>query len=161
MWIAIHTTAAAIPLVTGAVVLVGWAVVARGPLGVVPMVGLRVHRRGLVVVGIVLVALPVLSGHLTDPVAIVPCWLSGIVLGRMGMARWSPRSAAVADGAGHEPPTPAGSDLSNGTRHRIRSAGRATGRAGSVVARQADVAAPIGARAAGKIVGRVRGAPNR
>ena len=172
MWIAIHVPSAAALLVGAAVVLVTWVVIADGPFGIVHVTGLAVHQRGLLVIGAAILALPVASGHLTDIVVVLPCLLVAALLIRNGLVHWNAAvtgSAPTKPGAAestvsepmHEPARPAGTALPDGTRVAIRRAGRAAGRAGTVVARHADVAVPTGARAAGKLVGRFRQAPKR
>ena len=170
VWIAIHVPSAGLLLAGASVGLVAWAVIADGPLGIVHLIGLTVHQRGLVVIGAALGVLPVVSGHVTDPVVVLPCLIVAALLVRNGLVRWNAKvtgqgqagSSDAAPGRSRiEPPASTGTTLPDGTRYAIRRAGRATGRAGTVVARHADVAVPAGARAAGKVVGRFRRAPNR
>lgn len=148
-----------------AAILLGWVAIADGPLGVAPVVGLEVHRAGLLVIGAGIAALPFLTGHASDVVVVVSCLLAAALLVRGGLTRGrgrtvpsEPRSPnrATAGQTGNELPVTSGKDLPHGALTTIRRAGRAAGRAGTVVARQADVAVPKGARAAGKVAGRLR-----
>lgn len=165
VWIAIHAPAAAAPLLAGAAGLLVWAAIADGPFAVVHVVGLSLHRRGLVILGLGIAALPFVTGRFTELIVVVPCLLAAVVLVRTGLLKLgAPPSAdhtrpPTGDaGPGSTEP----SHLPDATRARFRRAGQVAGRAGNVVARQADVAVPRGARAAGKIVGRLRpAAPKR
>lgn len=164
-WIAIHTPSATAVLAIAAAVLLGWVAIADGPLGVAPVVGVEVHRVGLLVIGVGVGALPFLTRHASDVVVVVSCLLAAALLVRGGLTR--ARSRTVPDEP--RPPsseTPAemrneqsvisGKNPPHGVHTTIRRAGRVAGRAGTVVARQADVAVPKGARAAGKVAGRLR-----
>ena len=162
VWIAIHAPRAALPLVGSAVALVFWAAVAGGPFGIFPVVGLGGHRRGLLVLSIAIGALPAATGYLTDPIVIIPSLLAAAVLLRSGLVHWpglADPPGPSAPGASH--PRPESSSLSPAADLLVRRAGRIAGRGGTVVARHADVVVPQGARAAGKIVGRLRPAPKR
>ncbi|GAC1534634.1 MAG: hypothetical protein NVS3B12_15670 [Acidimicrobiales bacterium] len=149
-----------------AVALVLWAAVAAGPVGIFPVVGLVGHRRGLVVLAGAIGVLPVMTGHVTDPVVILPCLLAAVVLLRSGLVRWPGLAgpSRTADTSGlHTPAEPevAPASLPPAAGVLVRRAGRVAGRSGSVLARHADIVVPQGARAAGKIVGRLRPAPKR
>lgn len=164
-WIAIHTPSATAVLAIAAAVLLGWVAIADGPLGVAPVVGLEVHRFGLLVLGAGAAGLPFLTGHASDVVVVVSCLLAAALLVRGGLTRaraWPvpderrlPTSETPGE-TGNEQSVTSGKNLPHGVHTTIRRAGRAAGRAGTVVARQADVAVPKGARAAGKVAGRLR-----
>lgn len=159
-WIAIHTPSATAVLAIAAAVLLGWVAMADGPLGVAPVVGLEVHRFGLLVIGAGVAALPFVTGHPSDVVVVVSCLLAAALLVRGGLtrSRAGPRSPIpeTPGQTANEQPVASGKNLPRGLHTTIRRAGRAAGRAGTVVARQADVAVPKGARAAGKVAGRLR-----
>ena len=146
--------------------LVLWAAIAAGPFGIFPVVGLPGHRRGLVLLAVSIGTLPVVTGHLTDPIVIVPSLLAAAVLLRSGLVRW-PGLASPA-GPSQRPGQDSARDpevvpvtLPPAAGVLVRRVGRMAGRSGTVVARHADVVVPQGARAAGKIVGRLRPAPKR
>lgn len=164
-WIAIHTPSATAVLALAAAVLLGWVAIADGPLGVAPVVGLEVHRFGLLVLGAGIAGLPFPTGHASDVVVVVSCLLAAALLVRGGLTRAGEQTGPDAQRSprpetpgqtGNEQSVTAGKNLLHGVHPTIRRAGRAAGRAGTVVARQADVAVPKGARAAGKVAGRLR-----
>ena len=164
-WIAIHTPSATAVLAIAAAILLGWVAIADGPLGVAPVVGLEVHRFGLIVIGAGVAGLPFLTGHASDIVVVVSCLLVAALLVRAGLTRARGRDAQselrspIPETSGQtasEQPVASGKNPPHGVHTTIRRAGRAAGRAGTVVARQADVAVPRGARAAGKVAGRLR-----
>jgi len=173
-WMAIHAPDAA-PLLAAAVVVLTWALVADGPVGVRRLVGLRAHRRGLVAIGVAIGVLPIVAGSLNDLVVVGPCLLAAAVLIRGALVRWPladaegadhPTLSPAGDGAGQPADRPADglaeSPRTGQTAHTgatagvmslARRAGRITGRTGTM-ARQANEAAPAGARAVGRLLGR-------
>jgi hypothetical protein len=148
---AIHAPTAGAVLFGAAAALFVWAVIADGPLGAVRVVGFRLHRAGLVALSVVVLALPLLSGHLTDLTLLLPCAAAGLVCLRLALVRWSTAGPAAARAAASPPAQEAG-------RQEVaaRAAGRIAGRTGRVVGRQADVMVPRGARIAGRLVARLR-----
>lgn len=162
-WVAIHTPSATADLAIAAAVLLGWAAIADGPLGVAPLVSLGVHRGGLIVIGAGVAGLPFLTGHASDVVVVVSCLLAAALLVRGGITRAravpNEQRAPIPGTPGqtaNEQPVTSGKNPPYGLHTTLRRAGRAAGRAGTVVARQADAAVPKGARAAGKVAGRLR-----
>jgi hypothetical protein len=77
------------PQLFGSSVAVGaWALCADGALGLRGLVGLGVHRRGMLLLAAGLIALPVASGQVTRVELWLPCLLTAAVLGRIGLIRW-------------------------------------------------------------------------
>jgi len=173
-WIALHAPAAAAALMIAGGVVLAWALVADGPFAVVHVVGLTVHRRALILIGLGIAALPVLIGRITDPLLLVTCGLAAAVLLRCSFFRWpagvGPAGGdSSADAAGGRQATPAtpdpppGSGVDPPESHVsvVRRAARMTARTTTLAARQADAAAPKGARAAGRLIGRLRAGGTR
>jgi hypothetical protein len=156
------------PELFGASLALGaWALLAAGALGVRGPVGLRVHRRGLLVLaaGLVVLALARPRADL-----IVPCVLAAAVLFRVGLVRWGAldrepdRSALEAQAPAHPVALPAAlvaraAAVAPTTPRTARVAGRLTARAGTVLGQEASSALPRAARAVGRVAGRARQPP--
>ncbi len=145
----------------------GWALIASGGLGLCGLVGLRPHRRGLLLLAGALLVLPLATAHVTNADLVVPCVIAGAVLSRVGLVRWpglgepspapatagprTPGAAALpgAPGGARPPSRPVGARL----------AGRLAGRASTVLGREVSVSLPRAARAAGRAAGRARQHP--
>jgi hypothetical protein len=156
------------PELFGAASAIGaWALLGAGALGVHGPVGLGLHRRGLLVLAVGLVVLPLVTGRVTHAELDVPCALAAAVLVRIGVVRWTgidgepdpvartttPAAPVVAD-----PPSTAGGLAAP---RATRLAGRLTGRAGTVLGREAASLLPRAARAAGRAAGRALQQPPR
>jgi len=187
-WMGFHAPDAA-PELFGACVGVGlWAVLADGALAVRGMIGLGLHRQGLLVLAAGLAVLPLVSGKLTHLELLVPCLLVAAVLARIGLVRWDalapPAGSASAmppdPRAGSDPralsdPRPASASSPGGSARPVarpvrasrragataRVFGRATGRAGTIISRDVNVAIPRAARVAGRVAGRARRPPDQ
>ena len=178
MWIAIHAPGAGTVLVATAAPLAAWALIADGPFGIFHLTGLAVHRRGLIVLALLVGLAPLFAGRLSDPIVLVPCLLAAAVLLRCGLLRFPagiegplPPATGTGDGGTAVPTTtgraappaavtaPAPSRKGPPVTSAVaRVAGRAAGRAGKVASRQAETVVPRGARAAGRYLGRRRSA---
>ena len=135
-------------LVLGAALLVGaWA-------GLIGTVGSSVHRIGLVVIALSLLGATVVAGRLTDLAVSGPLVFAAIVLAQL--ARRGPRPAATLV-TGRAPPQPVAArrGRSSGGRRLARRVGEAAGRTGTVVTKEVERALPVGARRAGRLVGRM------
>ncbi len=181
-WMGFHAPDAA-PELFGACVGVGlWAVLADGALAVRGMIGLGLHRQGLVVLAAGLAVLPLVSGKITHLELLVPCLLVAAVLARIGLVRWDaltppaesdsgtpadprpvsgtrPASGTSAGGSARSPARPARPSRRAGATARVF--GRATGRAGTIISRDVNVAIPRAARVAGRVAGRARRPPDQ
>ncbi len=147
-----------------------WALLAAGALGVYGPIGLTVHRRGLLLIGAGLVLLPLVTGRVRHPELDVPCWLAAAVLVRIGMVRWGgleepdraavPAATPTATATATPTAVPRTGRARGGNRapapQAARVAGRLTGRAGTVLGREAAAALPRAARAAGRAIGHTR-----
>jgi hypothetical protein len=177
----------AAPELFGACVAVGlWAVLADGALAVRGVIGLGLHRQGLLVLAAGLAVLPFVSGKLTHLELLVPCLLVAAVFTRVGLVRWEglapvPGGRAGATAAGTSAtapavaparpapqptapsrrPTPQGAAPSRRAAATARVFGRATGRAGTIISRDVNVAIPRAARVAGRVAGRARRPPDQ
>jgi hypothetical protein len=160
---ALHAGDAAPYLIGGAVAPAAWAAVAAGPLGAVQVVPAGVHRRGMTVIAIGLLILPLASGHPGDLHLTVPAVFAGIVLLRASLTRLP--TPAAADSTGDTVPSPEfsrpadapppGTATVSSSANLARAAGRRAAQATSMLAKQTDVAVPAGARRAGRVVGRL------
>ena len=134
-------------LVLGAALLVGgwaWLIGAVGP---------SVHRVGLVVVAVVLVGLTVLTGRLTDLAVSGPLLFAAIVLAQLARSR--PNVAGPAPAQPRPTVTSPPADTSVRGRRLARRVGEAAGRTGTVVTNSVERGLPVGARRAGRLVGRM------
>jgi len=155
-----------------------WAVLAAGALGLYGPMGLAVHRRGVLVLAAGLVVLPLASGKVSHAELDVPCVVVAAVLLRIGLVRWNgvgdpdrtvvspaPAAAGVRAGAVATGPTGAPGEqrpsggAAEGRPGAARVAGQLTGRAGTVLGREAASVLPRAARAAGRALGRARHEP--
>jgi hypothetical protein len=178
-WMGFRAPGVALLLFGAAGAVTAWAVLAAGALGLYGPVGLAVHRRGVLVLAAGLVVLPLASGNVSHAELDVPCVVVAAVLLRIGLVRWdglgepdrtlaSPapaaagvRAAAVAatgpTGApGRQRPS---GGAAEGRPGAARVAGQLTGRAGTVLGREAASVLPRAARAAGRALGRARHEP--
>jgi hypothetical protein len=87
-WVGFHAPAAAPELLGAATAVVAWAVIADGPLGITRLIGLPVHRRGLLLIAAGVALVPFLSSRAGDLVVLVPCLAAGAGLLRFGLVRW-------------------------------------------------------------------------
>jgi hypothetical protein len=155
-WMGFRAPAAAARLLGAAIVVGLWALIADGSAAAWRLVGLRPHRRGLVLIAIGLILTPVVGGDLGRPTVAVSFVVAAALLGRLGLLRWHGLEVA-ADGSDH-PPAPRDPPLP-AVAHRAtvaRLLGRVTGRAGTIVAADVDAGIPRAARAAGRLAGRAR-----
>jgi hypothetical protein len=129
VWVSIHVPSAAPALLTAAAALGVWVLVAAGPLGLLPLIGLDVHRRGLIVIAIGIGAAPLLTSDPLSLSALVPCLFAAALLLRVALIRVAPgaapraRPAPVSRLAGRA----AGGRIA-AARPAIRAAGRHVGR---------------------------------
>ena len=145
---ALHAPAGALLLLGGAIAVAGWAAVHDAPLGVIRAVHTRLHRVGLVALAGGLVILVVLSGRIGDLFVAGPALFVAVLL--LQLARARPASAAAPPPAVIEPaPHPDRAPLP-----LARMTGIAAGRAGNLARAQVERVGPIGARQAGRLVGR-------
>jgi pyruvate/2-oxoglutarate dehydrogenase complex dihydrolipoamide acyltransferase (E2) component len=177
-----HAPSAAPELFGAAALTLGWVLIADGPLGIVHMIGFRVHRVGVIGLAIALVAIPPATGTLNHLFVTIPCLLAAVVLLRVGLVRWpalldrsqaaltTPAPAAVPAPATATPATatPAAAPqaiapvpparpaptLPAPVHDLARGAGRLAARAGAAADRTAEVTVPRGARVAGRLIGR-------
>jgi hypothetical protein len=163
-WVATRAPGVAPELIGAAAVVGAWALLGAGALGVRGRVRLRAHRRGILVLAAGLLVLPVAKPQLG---LIVPCLLGAAVLFRVGLVRWGAldgEPAATAPSAssgssGPPPLSPSSAPPAHPASSSVRLAGRWTGRAGTVLGREAASALPRAARAAGRVTGRARQRP--
>ena len=83
-----HAPGVAPQLFASSVAVAAWALVADGALALRGLVGLGVHRRGMLLLAVGLVVLPVASGQITRIELWLPCLLTAAVLTRIGLIRW-------------------------------------------------------------------------
>jgi len=177
----VHAPKAAPGLLVAAGLIGIWVFIADGPLAPIRVIGLGVHRRGLLAVAVAVAVVPFATGQAHSLEVLLPCLGAAVVLFRLGLVRLPsapperapsppvsdtrsspiPTSPSAPSGmtslvpaktAPVSPPEPS-KDPAPGVVHV---AGRLAGRAGSMAAHHADVAVPRGARAAGRLVGRFR-----
>jgi hypothetical protein len=84
----LHAPGVAAQLFASSVAVAAWALLADGAFGLRGLVGLGVHRRGMLILATGLIVLPVASGQVTQVELWLPCVLSAAVLGRIGLLRW-------------------------------------------------------------------------
>ena len=72
VWLAIHAPKSAPGLLTAAGLVGIWALIADGPLAPVRVIGLGVHRRGLLVVAVGVAVVPFATGRAHDLVVLAP-----------------------------------------------------------------------------------------
>lgn len=156
VWFSLHVPSAAPALLGAAAALGVWAFVSDGPLGLLPLVGLTVHRRGLIVIAVGVGAVPLLTGDPLSPSVLVPCLGAAILLLRVALVRIGGTAQAGPPPAGGRAPAAprTGPTVVPNARRTgpARAAGRVTGRR------------MLSIRAAGRIAGRVmarQGAPSR
>ena len=161
-----------------------WALIADGPLAPIRMIGLSVHRRGLLLVAVAVAVVPFATGQAHNLEVLLPCLGAAAVLLRLALIRIAsppvpdtltppgapssalPESPSSPAAITAPVPAPAAKAIIGGPPPRTagrpsaagvaRVSGRLAGRAGSMAAQKADVAVPRGARAAGRLVGRFR-----
>ncbi|HVM64432.1 MAG TPA: hypothetical protein VMU14_06195 [Acidimicrobiales bacterium] len=165
-WMATHAPALAAELFVAALVVAAWALLAGGALSVAGRIPLRAHRRGLLAIAAGLVAMAVARPRVD---LALPCAFGAAVLARVGLVRWGAVEGEPDPPAGGPlPPAPPGAGTRQGAAEdapprvvgalppAARTAGRWTGRAGTVFGREAASALPRAARAAGRVAGRAR-----
>ena len=144
---ALHAPAGALLLLGGAIAVAGWAAVHDAPLGVIRAVHTRLHRVGLVALAGGLVTLVVLSGRIGDLFVAGPALFVAVLL--LQLARPRPAPAAAPPPAVEAAPYPDRAPLP-----LARMTGIAAGRAGNLARAKVERVGPIGARQAGRLVGR-------
>jgi len=152
---AFRAPAVAAELFGASAVVGGWALLAGGAFGLRGPVGLQLHRRGLLVLAVGFVVLPLASGRVSHPELDVPCALGAALFCRIGLVKWGTvgEPDPPADAGVPARPHVARTVAAAGTAHR---AGRFAARAGTVVGREAANGLPKAARAAGRAIGRAR-----
>jgi len=83
-----HAPGVAPQLFASSVAVAAWALLADGALALRGLIGLGVHRRGMLLLAAGLIVLPVASGQVTRIELWVPCLLAAAVLSRVGLIRW-------------------------------------------------------------------------
>jgi hypothetical protein len=165
-WLGFHDPKAA-PYLFGAGGLISlWALIADGPLALAHLVGLRVHRIGILVVAVAVAALPFVTGDFHDLVVDGSCLVAAAALARFGLVRWPTVSGPATGAAAPTAPSPT-TESPTTTELLGRRAGQVAGRAGTTAGRagaaagqkvgdKIEVVVPAGARAAGRVAARWR-----
>jgi hypothetical protein len=161
VWIALHVPAAAPPLLVAAGLILVWALLADGPVGVVKAVAFRIHRVGLMLMAVLVAALPVVTGRLTDLTVLLPCLGAAAVLLRVGLISTPPRSRPGSAAAAPAAAVAAAAAPAVARRDLARGAGRIAARAERVVNRAAGETLPRQARLVGRVIGRSRNSSSR
>jgi hypothetical protein len=163
-WMGFHAPAVAPQLFAASIAVGLWALVADGALALRGVVGLGLHRRGVLVLAACIALTPLAGGRVDRLELLVPCLVVAAVLGRVGLIRWDGLGSAGAGSAvgsvGAGSPVGFAGDRTAG-RPGARVFGRATGRAGTIIGRDAAVAIPRAARAAGRVAGRASRRPEQ
>jgi hypothetical protein len=152
---ALHAGGGARLFVVAAVVVGGWAAIHDAPLRATPMIGSGVHRAGLVVIAVTLAGAPVALGRLSDLAVSGPAVLVAVLL--LQLARLSRRrTQSAGDTAAFTGAEPVAARPAPGLGRptSYRRAGQIAAQTGTVVTKQAERAVPVGARHAGRLVGR-------